>query len=120
MEDHPTSRLFPKQFRFKKNTSTCDALFQVQEFIKNNIESKKIVIGISLDINNAFNSLKWSQIRKALRDKEIPSYIRRIIDSYLSDRSIEYPSNDGCTIRKIITAGAPQGSVLGPTLWNLT
>lgn len=120
MEENPASSLFSKQYGFRKNTSTCDALFHVQEFIKKNTVDQQVVIGVSLDINNAFNSLKWSEIRKALREKEFPAYIRRIIGNYLSNRTVEFSINNGKTMRKAMTAGVPQGSVLGPVLWNLT
>jgi len=83
-------------------------------------DNNNIVIGTSLDVQNAFNSIRWPHIRKALRDKGFPSYIRRIIDNYLSDRSIEYNTYDGKTVTRQISAGVPQGSVLGPVLWSIT
>jgi len=77
---------------------------------------REVVVGVSLDITNAFNFLRWRCIRNALRDKGFPLYLRRILDSYLSDREIEYPTIEGVTHTRKITAGVPQGSVLGPTL----
>lgn len=44
--------------------------------------------GVSLDVANAFNSLPWPSIRKTMRKKGFPDYLCRIIDSYLSHRSI--------------------------------
>lgn len=45
---------------------------------------------VVLDIRNAFNSIPWPIIRRTLRHKDYSEYIRRLIDSYLSDRVINY------------------------------
>lgn len=42
-----------------------------------------------------------------------------VISSYLDQRSASL-AHDGKTITKEITKGCPQGSVLGPLLWNIT
>lgn len=120
MDRHPESRLAANQFGFRRNTSICDALLVVQEFVTDARADREVVVGVSLDITNAFNSLKWSCIRQALKDKGFPTYLRKIIDSYLSDREIEYPTVEGTTHTRKITAGVPQDLVLGPTLWNIT
>lgn len=76
-------------------------------------------IVVAIDIKNAFNSIPWWVIHAELRRKGFPSYLRRIIDSYLSDRVIQYVGPDGKQHRKVVEAGVPQGSVLGPILWNI-
>lgn len=74
---------------------------------------------MGIDIQNAFNSLPWRSIKKALVDKGVPDYLKRIVDSYLSERFIEYRTSDGRTSSRSMEAGVPQGSVLGPLLWNV-
>lgn len=71
---------------------------------------------VSLDIKNAFNSIPWRVVRRALRHKGLPDYLRRIIDSYLSDRVIQFIGYDGKQHSRAMEAGVPQGSVLGPVL----
>lgn len=54
-----------------------------------------------------------------MAEKGFPTYIRRIIGSYLSERSVEYVGRYGNIEMKRMTAGVPQGSVPGPMLWNV-
>jgi Reverse transcriptase (RNA-dependent DNA polymerase)/Endonuclease-reverse transcriptase len=103
------NKLSPKQFGFRKGRSTVHAL----DYIINAAKSDSTwVLMILLDIKNAFNSANWDRILEAMREKEISSYLINIIESYLDQRQIVTGK-----VKKDITAGVPQGSVLGPTLW---
>jgi len=42
-----------------------------------------VVLAVSFDIANAFNSLPWPVIRRALVEKEVSGYLRRVLDGYL-------------------------------------
>lgn len=107
------------QFGFRKNLSTIDALTKVKHFIEKETSQGNTVIAISLDIKNAFNSIPWSRIRKALFRKKCPRYLRRMIHSYLSSRKIEYVDIKRKLQSVIVNAGVLQGSVTGPLLWNI-
>jgi hypothetical protein len=52
-----------------------------------------------------------------LRNRGIPHEMLVMLKSYLTDRGVEFTQGD-VTVRKQTTKGCPQGSVLGPTLWN--
>lgn len=119
LDKNPSSQLSYYQFGFRRNRSTTDALIFVKSIIENATKEDSVFIAVSLDIRNAFGSLPWDVIREALRKKGFPDYLRRIIDDYLNNRSVEYIGEDGTIKTKRMQAGVPQGSVLGPLLWNI-
>ena len=113
------SAINENQFGFRRGLSTVDALRRIQ-MIKNDIDRKafknrEYCALITIDIKNAFNSAMWDKIIMAMETKGISKYIVRMIQSYLSERTIETTQNG--TVQ--MTCGVPQGSVLGPTLWNI-
>lgn len=118
-ENNPESSLAPNQFGFRKFRSTCDALKTLKDITAQVMSGGGLAIVVSLDIRNAFNSIPWSRIRRALRHRGYPVYLQRILDSYLADRNICYVGNDGRQHVRPMEAGVPQGSVLGPVLWNI-
>lgn len=45
-------------------------------------------------------------------------YLQVILAEYLNDRYLTYETNDG-TRRRELTAGATEGSILGPDVWKI-
>lgn len=76
------SVLCGNQFGFRRNRFTVDALIKVRTFIENKVKQGKVVMAVSLDIKNAFNSIPWQSIRKALERMTFPMYLRRILHNY--------------------------------------
>lgn len=105
MSENQEAQLSQDQYGFRENRSTCDALIRVRKTIEQAIQSEGYVVAVSLDIQNAFNSIPWDVIRQALEEKGFPEYLRRIIDNYLSDRTIEY-SIGNMIEKRAMTAGA--------------
>lgn len=116
--DSVGSPLSNKQFGFRRGRSTIDALTYLRSRAERAVARGQVVLVVSLDIINAFNTLPWECIVEALRFHRIPLYLRRIVKSYLTNRSVSFLGQNGWQ-QHSITCGVPQGSVLGPLLWNI-
>lgn len=117
-EELEEDRLSERQFGFRRGRSTLTALDTVYNMVaeerKRPWQRRNRCLMVLLDVQNAFNSIEWEVILDSLRTKGISPYLRRILSSYLQDRYII----DEEGRKHTMSAGVPQGSVLGPTLWN--
>ena len=77
-----------------------------------------IVLLATLDVHNALNTLRWVAVVDALRTKFAYSgYQMRFSQCFLWNRELIYNRSQRRR-RKYITAGAVQGLILVPDLWN--
>lgn len=73
---------------------------------------------MAFDVRNAFNSLRWDVIHKELENRNAFCYLKKIMKGDRSDRWVRLHLSEGF-IEHRMEVRVPQGSVIGPTLWNL-
>ncbi|KAJ8910522.1 hypothetical protein NQ315_012819 [Exocentrus adspersus] len=103
-----------RQYGFRRGKSTIQAVENVINIVRENQTDRWATL-ITVDVKNAFNSASWDIILRKLRRMGIPKYLLSTIDNYLEERSIQIDKGTDMEI----SAGVPQGSILGPTLWNV-
>lgn len=67
MADNSIAGLADAQFGFRRGRSTCDALMLVKSRIQEAWNNNCVALAVGLDVANAFNSVPWPSISKALR-----------------------------------------------------
>lgn len=113
-----TGGLSNNQFGFRKGRQTVDAVNKILDIARRAAVKRELCVAITLDVQNAFNTASWQIILENLRKKGIDESLICVIASYLSERMILLETENGIRQRDI-NSGVPQGSVLGPTLWNV-
>lgn len=111
--------LDPYQYGFRKYFSTELAVHDVNDDnLLSNIKRKNISIVMSFDIEGAFNNCNRQVIIDTLISNSFSLNIIKLIYNYLSDRKVKWTYQVD-TVIVDSNHGVPQGSVLGPVLWNI-
>ena len=107
-----------RQYGFKEQVSTVTALHSLITKIKEARESGLQAVGVSLDIKAAFDNAWWPSLMDGLRRSKCPRNVHILIQDYFRRRTVSLHYGDA-SASKVVTKGCVQGSVCGPTFWNI-
>jgi len=111
--------LSKNQYGFRSGLGTENALYEVTQFIYENLDNGKKVFAVFLDLAKAFDTIHHDILSKILPIFGITNSSLNWFNSYISNRKQIVKLNDFLSDEKILNYGVPQGSVLGPILFIL-
>ena len=89
------------------------------EQFKKELGNHKVISLVSLDLSKAFDTLPHGLIAKKLEDYGGDSRVVNLVTNYLSNRQQRVRLSGQHSSMKTIMKGVPQGSILGPILFNI-
>ena len=107
------------QFGFNPGYGTTEALVRLNDHILEAKNKKHHTVCVFLDVEKAFDTVWHELLIKKLIILNFDSKIVRFIKSYLEKRTFYVELNGEKSNRHQINAGVPQGSILGPILYNI-
>ena len=111
--------LSAQQYGFIKDRSTELAALELMDRNINTMNNNRTPINIYLDLSKAFDSLNHKILLSKLKYYGFQNESLTLLDSYLHGRR-QFVQLDNCVSDNYdVHCGIPQGSVLGPLLFNI-
>jgi hypothetical protein len=106
------------QFGFRNRHSTTDQIHRITNVFEKALEEKRICSTIFLDVAQAFDKV-WHRGLEYKMGRDLPEKHSQLLKAYISNRHFRVEHEDSYSELNEISAGVPQGSVLGPVLYLL-
>ena len=112
--------LYEKQFGFRMKHSTSHATSYLSSKLYSTLDKSEKAVCVFMDLSKAFDTLNLKILTQKLSHYGIRGIANKWFTSYLENRSqfVEINSHRSANTCDIVH-GVPQGSILGPLLFNL-
>ena len=114
------NKISNKQSGFRQARCTTDPIARLTDDVLNGFQSKKPhkrTLAMLIDFARAFDKVDHQRLIGRLRDMEIPIRITSWFQEFLRDRRAACKVGNTLSKARKFSAGVPQGSVSGPTLF---
>jgi hypothetical protein len=105
-----------EQFGFRPKHSTTLQLARLTERVTRNLGETRLTGEIFLDVAKAFDTVWFDDLLLKLTARNFPSYLVKIISSYVHNRTFEAAFLTATSTRHCMRAGVAQGGLVTPVL----